>query len=271
MKFVIFRKTRLCVLLLLPVLFAYAFVLFTKNERGVNVQMPHGIISGKDETEPNNAGQPLASAPAVDGTGLAIVVAARSQIGKTKIYDSVYVPLPYPMGDIPIEKGVCTDVVIRALRDALGMDLQQLVHEDMRKAFLFYPMRWGLKLPDKNIDHRRVLNLRTFFSRKGFSLPISDNPEDYLPGDVVACYIGCDVPHIVIVSDRKTENGVPLVIHNGGGTREEDRLCRFPVTGHYRMTHQGKTSSLNNNMAYAGSVILGAVTLAIIRKKRRKK
>ncbi|MCL1919516.1 MAG: DUF1287 domain-containing protein [Kiritimatiellaeota bacterium] len=165
-----------------------------------------------------------------------IVVAARRQVGKTLAYDSGYVRLTYPMGDIPIERGVCTDVVIRALRDALKMDLQQLVHEDMTSSFSAYPNNWGLKQPDRNIDHRRVPNLKKYFERKGFSVAVSKKPGDYLPGDLVTCTVAGNRPHIMIVSDKKTPKGVPLVIHNiGRGTQEEDRLFSFPLTGHYRI------------------------------------
>ena len=171
-----------------------------------------------------------------DTPGSPIVAAARGQIGKTVIYDPSYVRLEYPRGDVPIERGVCTDVVIRALRDALNVDLQKLLHEDMKAAFSEYPRRWGLKKPDRNIDHRRVPNLRRYFERKGYSVGVSQNKQDYLPGDLVTCAVPPNRPHIMIVSDRKTRNGVPLVIHNiGRGAREEDRLFDFRITGHYRI------------------------------------
>lgn len=159
---------------------------------------------------------------------------ARRQIGITIEYDGSYERLTYPGGDVPIERGVCTDVVIRALRH-LGFDLQKEVHEDMKRNFSRYPKRWGLKRPDKNIDHRRVPNLQTFFKRKGWALPVTDNPSDYKPGDLVTCIVGGSLPHIMIVSDRTNADGVPLIIHNiGGGTEEEDSLFAFPLDGHYR-------------------------------------
>ena len=176
---------------------------------------------------------PAGTADAVDGIGLAIVAAARSQVGKTVKYDSSYADLNYPMGDIPIESGVCTDVIIRALRDALGMDLQQLVHEDMNIAFDVYPKQWGLEMPDRNIDHRRVPNLMRYFERKGFSIPISSN---YLPGDIVTSTTFGRFPHIMIVSDRKTKQGFSLVIHNANrGAREEKGFSLASITGHYRI------------------------------------
>jgi uncharacterized protein YijF (DUF1287 family) len=165
-----------------------------------------------------------------------ITKAARSQIGKTISYDPSYVGLKYPGGDVPIETGVCTDVVIRALREGYMMDLQKLVHEDMKIEFSAYPDIWGLKKPDRNIDHRRVPNLKTYFKRRGFSLTVTRKVKDYLPGDFVTCTVGRNLAHVMVVSDRKTSGGVPLVIHNiGSGVREEDRLFKFPITGHYRI------------------------------------
>lgn len=158
-------------------------------------------------------------------------------MGRTTLYDPAYVRLKYPGGDVSIERGVCTDVVIRALRDSLKLDLQKLVHEDMKAAFTKYPTQWGLKKPDPNIDHRRVPNLATYFERKGYSVAVSLNPGDYLPGDLVTCTVGGKLPHIMIVSDKTTTAGIPLVIHNiGDGAREENRLFDFPITGHYRIT-----------------------------------
>ena len=161
---------------------------------------------------------------------------ARAQIGVTVEYDPSYVSLKYPGGDVPQDRGVCTDVVIRAMRQ-LGFDLQKEVHEDMKKNFSAYPSRknWGLKRTDRNIDHRRVPNLQTFFKRKGWSRPVTQNPADYKPGDIVTCLLGNTLPHIMIVSDRKNEQGVPLIIHNiGAGTQEEDDLFTYTLTGHYR-------------------------------------
>ncbi len=168
-------------------------------------------------------------------TGAKIVNAAKSQIGKTTSYAPAYKVIPYPMGDIPIEKGVCTDVVIRALRDALNYDLQKQVHLDMRGNFSTYPKIWGLKRADKNIDHRRVPNLMTFLKRKATSLPVTKTPANYKPGDLVTCLVG-NRPHIMIVSDRASNDGTPLIIHNiGRGAKEEHSLFSFTLTGHYRM------------------------------------
>ncbi|RYD38825.1 MAG: DUF1287 domain-containing protein [Verrucomicrobiaceae bacterium] len=180
----------------------------------------------------------LAVLPLHAQVGGKVVEAARRQIGVTMTYDPAYTALKYPNGDVPREKGVCTDVVIRALRDGLSRDLQQLVHEDMKANFGAYPKNWGLTRADRNIDHRRVPNLRRFFERKGYALKLP-SPVDYSvfqPGDLVTCTVPPHLPHIMIVSDRKNAGGRPLVIHNiGGGAREEDVLASYPLTGHYRV------------------------------------
>jgi len=164
------------------------------------------------------------------------VKAARSQVGKTRYYDPSYRSLRYPNGDVPIDRGVCTDVVVRALRDAYNFDLQQYVHEDMKQNFSKYPKIWGLKRPDSNIDHRRVPNLMTFFKRKGWSLPVTRQASNFKAGDIVTCIVPPHLPHIMIVSDRLNRGNIPLVIHNiGSGTQEEDRLFEFQLTGHFRI------------------------------------
>lgn len=174
------------------------------------------------------------AAPDGAGPGIRLVDAARGQIGRTTVYDPAYVVLKYPMGDVPVERGVCADVVIRALRES-GTDLQQAVHEDMKAQFSAYPKTWGLKRTDRNIDHRRVLNLAVFFKRRGLSRPVTRDPADYQPGDLVTCTVAGSLPHIMVVSDRRNAAGVPFIIHNiGQGTREEDRLFEFPITGHFR-------------------------------------
>lgn len=170
---------------------------------------------------------------------------ARKQIGVTISYDPAYVSLSYPGGDVPMDRGVCTDVVIRAMRQK-GIDLQQEVHEDMSKHFGSYPKNWGLHKPDRNIDHRRVPNLQTYFTRRGWSLPVTDNPADYRPGDIVTCRVTSGRPHIMIVSNHADNNGIPMVIHNlGNGTRENPQLFTFKLTGHYRPAYPNKTSVLN--------------------------
>jgi len=150
-----------------------------------------------------------------------LIAAARAQIGVTVSYDPAYRRLDYPMGDVARSTGVCTDVVIRAYRDAFGLDLQWLVHEDMRATFSAYPDIWGLKGTDRNIDHRRVPNLETFFARAGAARA----DRDWKPGDLTTCRLPGNLPHIAIVADRRHVSGRLLVIHNiGRGTREEDLL-----------------------------------------------
>jgi uncharacterized protein YijF (DUF1287 family) len=161
-----------------------------------------------------------------------LVQDARTQIGQTLYYDPLYSRMDYPMGDVPIVKGVCTDVVIRALRHQ-NIDLQQRVHEDMRKNFHLYPRQWGLTRADANIDHRRVLNLRRYFERQGYAV----NDDVYQPGDIVTWELRPGIWHIGIVSDKKSRlTRQPLIIHNVGyGTQENDMLYSFTIAGHYRI------------------------------------
>jgi uncharacterized protein len=150
-------------------------------------------------------------------------------------YDPSYFVIPYPNGDVPSNKGVCTDVVIRAYRK-LGIDLQKEVHEDMQAHFKLYPKSWGLTKTDKNIDHRRVPNLMVFFSRKGVVKEISSDPKLYLPGDIVCWNLGGAITHIGIVSSRKTTDGKRyLMVHNiGSGQVLEDCLFSYKIIGHYQ-------------------------------------
>jgi uncharacterized protein YijF (DUF1287 family) len=158
---------------------------------------------------------------------------AYQQVGTTRIYDGSYRRLSFPGGDVPLERGVCTDVLVRAYRH-VGLDLQFLVNQDMSRSFHTYPQLWGLSKPDPNIDHRRVPNLAVFFTRNGTTLPVSDRASDYLAGDIVTWRLSSGVPHIGLVSDR-SEGGRPLVIHNiGAGAQVEDVLFAYPITGHYR-------------------------------------
>jgi uncharacterized protein YijF (DUF1287 family) len=150
-------------------------------------------------------------------------------------YDPTYFQIDYPNGDVPQDKGVCTDVVIRAYRK-FGIDLQKEVHEDMKSYFSKYPKNWGLSKPDKNVDHRRVPNLMTFFFRHGATKPITTNSKDYLPGDIVCWNLGGSVTHIGIVVKKKSADGQRhLIVHNiGAGQVLEDCLLNFKIIGHYR-------------------------------------
>jgi hypothetical protein len=162
-----------------------------------------------------------------------LLAAARRQIGVTVRYDAAYTVLPFPNGDVPRAQGACTDVLIRAYRDAFGLDLQALVNQDMRAAFGAYPRIWGLDRPDPSIDHRRVPNLRVWLARKDAARPIPATVAGWQPGDI---FISGDIigTHIGLVSDRAGPDG-PLIIHNiGRGAREEDMLGRLPITGRYR-------------------------------------
>jgi uncharacterized protein YijF (DUF1287 family) len=163
-----------------------------------------------------------------------VVDAGLEQTSYTLYYDQGYTQIKYPGGDVPLERGACTDVIIRAFRKA-GVDLQREVHEDMKRNFAAYPKTWGLKAPDPNIDHRRVPNLRTYFERKERSLAITSKPEDYLPGDVVTWDVN-EYPHIGMVTNIwSDEAGHYLMVHNmGHGAKLEDILFAWPITGHYR-------------------------------------
>jgi uncharacterized protein YijF (DUF1287 family) len=165
---------------------------------------------------------------------LALVSAAREQTLHAVTYDGTYKQIAYPMGDVPSDRGVCSDVVIRAYR-GIGIDLQVLVHEDMIANFDRYPRFWRLREPDSNIDHRRVPNLQRFLERAGARISGSAG-SDYKPGDLVTWMLPGNLPHIGIISDRlAADSNRPLVIHNiGAGPKEEDMLYSYPITGHYR-------------------------------------
>ncbi|MBI5033624.1 MAG: DUF1287 domain-containing protein [Chloroflexi bacterium] len=173
--------------------------------------------------------------PPLQDLGTRIAIAAEAQVGVTTIYDSAYVRLDYPNGDVPIERGVCTDVVVRAFR-VVGIDLQTRVHEDMKKNFAAYPKDWSLTKPDANIDHRRVQNLATYFTRMGKRIGADDDDEKFKPGDVVAWQLSGWMQHIGIVSAEKIEGTDRYyIIHNiGSGTHKEDALRWFKIIGHYR-------------------------------------
>jgi uncharacterized protein len=198
-----------------------------------------GTVAAARGTRPSTTlrdGSTATIAPTMIVTlAMRLVDAARSQVGVTTGYDPRYVGISYPGGDVPLRTGVCSDVVVRALR-GVGIDLQVRIHQDMKVNFSKYPRKWGLKKPDTNIDHRRVPNIATYFTRRGYALPVTANPADYSPGDIVAMKIPVD--HIGIVSDRTTAAGMPLVIHNvGNGTQEEDVLFAWQIVGHYRVVN----------------------------------
>ena len=165
----------------------------------------------------------------------ALVEAAQDRLKVSVRYNGAYVRLDYPGGDVPPDTGVCTDVIIRSYRAAFGFDFQKAVHEDMRANFSAYPKIWGLERADKNIDHRRVPNLETYLKREGAELPVSKSAADYKAGDIVTWRLGGRLPHIGIVSDKKSREGTPLIIHNvGAGPQEEDVLFIYELHRHYR-------------------------------------
>jgi|JI10StandDraft_1071094.scaffolds.fasta_scaffold61362_2 uncharacterized protein YijF (DUF1287 family) len=208
---------------------------------------PAPSTGGRAPARPATAPSPVAvpDAPRVnrDWTsasipfGLRLSAAAEERATHQVIYDAAYVQIPYPNGDVAPDRGVCSDEVVRAYR-LLGIDLQRLVHEDMRRAFNAYPNKWGLGRPDPNIDHRRVPNLAMFFKRQGASLPVSSRGLDYKPGDVVAFALPDGRPHIGLITERLSDDGErPLVLHNiGRGPQIEDMLFTLTITGRFHYT-----------------------------------
>lgn len=189
----------------------------------------HGPAGGQGRRQASSA------ARQGNARALALITSARAQIGVTRVYDPGYSRIAYPGGDVPRERGVCTDVVVRAYRDAFGMDLQRAVHEDMAGHFAAYPRTWGLRRPDRNIDHRRVPNLARFWQRAGAELALPDAVSGWRPGDLFSSLVGTNLPHTGIVSDRVSPAGVPLVIHNiGRGAREEELTVAGRMIGRYR-------------------------------------
>ena len=213
---------------------AFAFVIALLTAGGCETryevhtlnQGPAVPVNPKTKPLPDNASPQLKQM--LDG--------AIAQAGVTTEYDPAYVALEYPNGDVPEKTGVCSDVVVRAFRKA-GIDLQKEVHEDIKAARSEYPTKWGANAPDKNIDHRRVLNLMTYFERHGKSLPISDAAADYQPGDVVSWELSSGIDHIGIVTNMLSESADRyLIVHNiGAGTRIEDVMFAWTIKGHYRV------------------------------------
>jgi len=164
-----------------------------------------------------------------------LVESAIDQTRVTTGYDPSYVGIDYPGGDVPLETGVCSDVVVRAFRKA-GIDLQKEIHDDMARAWSVYPKKWGASRPDSNIDHRRVLNLMTYFDRQGKTLPVTTDRDDYLPGDIVTWDLSSGIEHIGIVVNTWSDVGRGyLIVHNiGAGACSEDVLLNWKITGHYR-------------------------------------
>jgi len=163
------------------------------------------------------------------------VAAAVAQHGETVYYDPSYVKLSYPNGDVSKDRGVCSDVVIRAVR-GVGIDLQVALHEDMRAHWSAYPKLWNLRRPDANIDHRRVANLMTYLERSGDALRVSNKVGSYRPGDLVAWKLDSGRLHIGVITDQLAPSRNPLMAHNiGAGVQLEDVLFGWKIIGHYRV------------------------------------
>lgn len=200
---------------------------------------------GPPHAQPQNRAQ--ATVPAIDAAPAGplanpLASAANDRLFALVSYIPDYVSIPYPGGDVPANTGVCSDVIIRSLRAAYGFDLQKAVHEDMKADFSAYPSKriWGLSRTDRNIDHRRVPNLETYFTRAGSALPLSKNKTDFQPGDIVSWRLGGRLPHIGIVSAHKAADGTPLIIHNiGAGPKEDNILFKYTMTGHFRFEPDG--------------------------------
>ncbi len=164
-----------------------------------------------------------------------LVGAAMKRVNYEVVYNPAYVKIDYPNGDVPKNQGVCADVIIRIYRE-LGIDLQKEVHEDMAENFDLYPKLWDLKKPDANIDHRRVPNLMVFFGRKGQTLPITKNPNDYLPGDIVVWSLSHGKIHIgIVINELSFDKQRPLIVHNvGAGPKINDALFAWKIVGHFK-------------------------------------
>lgn len=166
---------------------------------------------------------------------LALINNLNRQAQITTSYNPAYVAIPFPNGDVDSTTGVCADVIVRALR-AIYIDLQKEIHTDISKHFNSYPNIWHSTQPDKNIDHRRVLNIMYYFQHNGNSKPVSTNSNDYLAGDIVAWKLDNGLYHIGMVSNSSSDENTPLIFHNiGSGTKEADVLFRWKIIGHYRI------------------------------------
>ncbi len=222
---------------LLGVLFVLALLAAVACQQHARTMKP--LTPPEQETETRQL--PASSSPQLK----LLIAGATEQIGKTTGYDPSYQQIDYPGGDVPLATGVCSDVIIRAFRKA-GIDLQKEIHEDMKDKFSAYPTRWGLSKPDANIDHRRVPNLATYFTREGKSLTTSGSSDNFLPGDVVTWDLGTGVDHVgMVVNVWYKPSKRYLVVHNiGGGARMEDVLFSWKITGHYRYFHEGTNGAV---------------------------
>ncbi len=208
------------------------------------VELPDRELTAAIEVKPDATPLEKVNASAVE------------QTTQTTGYDASWVKIDYPNGDVPLNTGVCADVVVRAFRKA-GIDLQKELHEDMKKNFSKYPQKWGARRPDTNIDHRRVPNLMMWFDRQGKSLPITKDAREYLPGDVVAWELDNGLMHIGMVSKVKAEGSDRYaVVHNiGMGARLEDVLFEWRVIGHYRYFDQKEDEKAKPHARHRGQAV----------------
>ncbi len=139
-------------------------------------------------------------------------------------YRSAYYDGGYP----PENEGVCTDLVWSAFREA-GYSLKDMVNNDINN----HKEDYNITIIDKNIDFRRVVNLRIFFDKYATILTNDINEiDEWMPGDIV---IFNNNKHIGIVSDYRNKDGIAYILHNGGQpVRDEDYLKRGIVVAHYR-------------------------------------
>lgn len=192
-------------------------------------------LAQQDLTSDANLASAVATLQNEDTFSASLAAAALKRTEQNIVYDPTYYQISFPGGDIPANKGTCTEVLIRSYR-SLGIDLQKEVNEDMSRSFRQYPQLWNLRGPDTNIDHRRVPNLQRFFSRKGESLPLSSSPSDYRSGDLVAWRLLDGATHIgIVVPGPGSKSSEPWIVHNiGSGPKWEDGLFSYDIIGHYR-------------------------------------
>jgi uncharacterized protein YijF (DUF1287 family) len=164
--------------------------------------------------------------------GTRIAAEALHQVGKITDYDTSYMKIPFPNGDVPPTMATAADIVVRAWR-GLGIDLQTRVYQDKSDCPGAYPKRNGSNAPDTNIDHRDVATLAAFFARRGTSLTVTHRAEDYKPGDIITCRVD-GRQHIAIVVPSPVR-GRCWIVHNlHWGARIEDKLFEYPIAGHFR-------------------------------------
>jgi uncharacterized protein len=179
--------------------------------------------------------------------GERLASAALQRTKMPSVYDPAYYEITYPGGDLPLSpdgkwKGKAEDLIVRSYRN-LGIDLQELVHEDMKKNFSVYPQLWERREPDPHIDHRRIQNLQRFFKRQGAELKVTRESVNYHPGDVIVWMLSTGDLHCgIVVPGPGERRGEAWVVHDiGSGPKWENVLTDYQIHGHYRFngTQQG--------------------------------